>query len=452
MHYPAYRPPSGPHAKVPRFPAARPALLSALLALLALPAWARATPDTAAAAAESAAPAAVSAPFPPKLPSREPWERWVNLPGTVLWFLPGLAMRGAGAAIGYVDEAKLIPKIHRVLVSEDGTRAVLPAYSVLTGGGVVFKKKDLLAEGSRLSLLAAAGEDWRHQAAFGFRRAALPGGFETDLEIDYRFLAEEIYFGMGPDARRGAAADYSHLRFAGEGTLAARQSDRFSVEVRGGLARDEILAGRDDDFPSITASFDEATAPGLSAPSTLAKGQVDLRLDSYDSPDPERGGEIRLSSALFNEVGSRPFAFARLGAHAEGLVPIVHGRKLALRLAMEKTLPLPDRGIPFHHLAELGRDGTVRGYTRGRFRDRDAAYGSAEYRWPIYTPHFRRALEFLLFADGGQVGRSLPGDFDADRLEFGYGAGLRYYGREGLISRLEMGASGERIRFYFSLN
>lgn len=393
-----------------------------------------------------------SQPFPAKLPAHGTWEQWVNIPGTVAWFLPGLAMRGAGAAIGYADDTKLIPKIHRVLVSEDGTRAVLPTFTVLTGAGAVYKKKDLLNPGSRLSVLATGGDDWRHQAAFAFRRIALPGGFETDLKLDYRFLTEEVYFGIGPRTRESGAADYSHLQFAGEWTLAARQIDHFGIEARAGLVRDEILPGYDDDFPGIMRRFDEAGAPGLSRPTSLAKGQLEISLDSYDSPDPRKGGELRISSSLFNEIGELPFAFARFGAYAEHLLPIVHGRVVAVRLAAEKSLPLPDRGIPFHQLSELGRDGTVRGYTRGRFRDRDAVYGALEYRWPIWTPHFKRAVEFLLFADGGQVGRSLPADFDAGLLKFGFGTGIRYYGADGLISKLELGASGERIRFYFSLN
>jgi hypothetical protein len=390
--------------------------------------------------------------FPGKLPAQEPWERWVNLPGTVLWFLPDLALRGAGRAIGLVDEHKIIPKAHRVLVSEDGPRAILPAYSVRTGAGVVFRKKDLINEGSRLSLFGAAGEDWRHGAAFAFRRIGLPGALETDLRLDYRFLTEEIYFGIGPRRRHADGADYSRMSLEGAWSLAAFRGSSFSLEATGSLGRDEIIAGRDDDFLPIGALYDEASAPGLDRRSTLAGGRLEMRFDSYDSPDPKRGGEIRIASGFHNDVGGEPFAFWKSSVRAERLVPIAHGRVIALRAAGERAWSPARREIPFHQLPGIGEDGTVRGYARGRYRDRDALWGSAEYRWPIWTPHFKRAVEFLLFADGGQVGRDLSRDFDWELVRYGFGGGLRYYGDEGLIARFEVGAGREQLRFYFSLN
>jgi outer membrane translocation and assembly module TamA len=95
----------------------------------------------------------------------------------------------------------------------------------------------------------------------------------------------------------------------------------------------------------------------------------------------------------------------------------------------------------------LGRRETIRGFTRGRFRDNDMLLASLEYRYPIW--HY---FDAVLFVDAGQVSPDIAETFALDRFEFGFGGGIRVRTNRGLILKLEIGFSRDRTRFYGVLN
>ena len=59
---------------------------------------------------------------------------------------------------------------------------------------------------------------------------------------------------------------------------------------------------------------------------------------------------------------------------------LFYDRVLVTRIAAERTQAIDNREIPFYRLCELGRKESIRGFTRGRFRDLDMLMGSIEYR------------------------------------------------------------------------
>ena len=74
---------------------------------------------------------------------------------------------------------------------------------------------------------------------------------------------------------------------------------------------------------------------------------------------------------------------------------------------------------PFDQLALIGNSDIMRGYKRGRYRDRWTAALQGEYRTPV-----RRRLGAVLFAGAGMAAPSLDG-FAESRVLPTYGAGLR---------------------------
>ena len=120
---------------------------------------------------------------------------------------------------------------------------------------------------------------------------------------------------------------------------------------------------------------------------------------------------------------------------------------LVLRVAGQVTDAFERRAIPFYYMSELGEKGTIRGFDRSRYRDRDRLIASVEYRYPVW-----RTVDWVLFLDAGQVTHRLFDTLSRDDFAFGYGGGFRIWSPRGVIMRFEVGKSADRVRLYLVLN
>ena len=118
-----------------------------------------------------------------------------------------------------------------------------------------------------------------------------------------------------------------------------------------------------------------------------------------------------------------------------------------MRFAGELRDPFKNRQIPFYYLSELGRSETIRGFTRGRFRDRDMVLGSLEYIYPIWEK-----MNAHLFFDTGTVASNIFRYFDTADLKNGYGIGFSVWDNEGILGNFTVAHSSDRFRFYLDLN
>ncbi len=169
--------------------------------------------------------------------------------------------------------------------------------------------------------------------------------------------------------------------------------------------------------------------------------------DSRDRPaNPSKGSEASLTAGLFQDFDDE-FRFWQLSADLRHYFHLFYNRILSLRVAGELTRPLSDREIPFYYLSELGRQETIRGFSRGRFRDRDMVLASVEYHYPVW-----RMINAMLFVDVGHVADDVFNDLSRDNFEFGYGGGIQVWGSEKLTTTFFVGKSQDELRFYFNLN
>jgi hypothetical protein len=76
--------------------------------------------------------------------------------------------------------------------------------------------------------------------------------------------------------------------------------------------------------------------------------------------------------------------------------------------------------VPFHQLSLLGGDRMMRGYYRGRYRDKVLYAFQAEYRWQFY-----RRFGVVFFGGLGDVSDEFY-SFDFSEIKPSYGIGLRY--------------------------
>ena len=91
--------------------------------------------------------------------------------------------------------------------------------------------------------------------------------------------------------------------------------------------------------------------------------------------------------------------------------------------------------VPFSELPRLGGSTYLRGYPLDRFRDRVAAFGSAEYSWDL-----SQWISANLFVDVGRVYPSL-GELSLDHMRMGYGISIEAHDPDSFVLEGSIGSS-----------
>ena len=392
-----------------------------------------------------------------RMRSRALWEEIVYLPGRIVFLPVEYALKGVGATIGYVADTKLIPKVEDFLTSDDGRRGVKPTYSGRTGGGIQFYQKGLFGASSDrnvLELTATGGSlgQQRYQCTLeGIRFAG--GRIWSDLFVRYRKLPTEAFFGIGPGARLKDETEFAQTQTSAEVSFGTHLGLDIAIEALAGYDKTEIAAGDDPKLPSTVDQYTEIALPGIGEPVDMMHVRLALMRDAKNRQShPTDGYEATVSGGWYRGGDGDRFGFAKYIVDLAAYLHLFYDRALAFRIAGELTEPFKDREIPFYYLSELGRRETIRGFARGRFRDRDMALASVEYRYPIWQGRGDYRANFALFADVGQVSRDLVHGASLDDLQTGFGFGLRVWGKEGLAVTFEAARSDEGWRYYFVLN
>ena len=156
------------------------------------------------------------------------------------------------------------------------------------------------------------------------------------------------------------------------------------------------------------------------------------------SLDARRGFYLAAELQRFEDLGGQGASFSRLTLEAQEFVPIRGGfQVLAFRQLASLSEPDEAGGLPFYLMQELGGTRTLRGFDQGRFRDQNLVLLNTEYRYQVWP-----LLDLALFVDAGQV----FGAFDelrVERVEYGYGFGLRFKTPRWLATRVDFAFSRE---------
>jgi outer membrane protein assembly factor BamA len=389
-------------------------------------------------------------PKPEKRKGKSTWETIVSFPGMLLYLPFEIVFEGSGALVSYIDKSKIVYRMNDWLNSDDGRRGVMPVYSARTGGGISFYQRDLFNDGSKLTLQATAGPKQRQRYQASIRGIQLGSTLHSGILARYQFLSDESFFGLGNESLEKNESNYAFRQTSAEITLGFKRNESFSFNAVAGYESDEIQDGKDKRLPTTTDPnlYTEETLPGLTKKLEFSKLQLALHYDGRNHPGHSTGGvELSLGAGVFNEIGNSDFGFWKASLDFSHYINLFYDRVLVLRIAGEITEPLSDKKIPFYYLSEIGRQETVRGFSRGRFRGNDMILGSLEYRYPIW-----QLLDAVLFADAGKVADDIFDEFNTKDFHVGYGGGIRLWGPGGLITKFEIGKSKDGIRLYLVLN
>ncbi|MFQ5627799.1 MAG: BamA/TamA family outer membrane protein, partial [bacterium] len=386
--------------------------------------------------------------YPEKMPDKTTWEKIVSFPGTLLYLPLKLIFIGTEETVTYVQESEKLAKLRQMLIPKVRIRGVLPAYSIRSGVGLKYYYNDIIGEGSKLTVSTKAGfVDNRQKHYIRLRDMVLGNNFVSTMFFQYRYLTRESFFGIGSNSDFEAISSYALEKTTAQVHLGYRINSKATLNAFAQFEQNGVFAGRDKDDPLLT-EIPSDSLPGLGTRIKMGTLGFSLILDSRNLPGRATAGwEVALSGSISDQISRNDFKYWKFMADVKRYVHLFYNRTLVFRIAAERMRPLSGNEIPFFYLSELGRRETIRGFTRGRFRDNDMLLASIEYRYPIW--HY---FDAVLYCDAGQVSPDLTDTFAFDNFKFGFGGGIRVHSSRGLVLKLEIGVSTDRTRFYGVLN
>lgn len=183
-------------------------------------------------------------------------------------------------------------------------------------------------------------------------------------------------------------------------------------------------------FGGLEFDFERTTIEKVEPGGLLASGEftgshggmiagfgANLNWDTRDSVlFPLRGAYLQLAADAYGATAGSDFGYNRLELDLRKYWPLGTNRVLATQAYLVSI----GGNVPFYKLALLGGESLLRGYYRGRFRDKGLALVQAEFRALI-----TKRIGVVGFAGLADV---FPGfrDVRAGRLKFAAGSGLRY--------------------------
>ncbi len=389
------------------------------------------------------------------IPERSPWEKITDFPGRVLFFPLKYTFKGIGISIGYVDHTKIVPKIQDFLESDDGRREAKLTFNVRTGYGMIYKENGILLndlERNILTFTATVGTHGGQQYKAEFEELKIWQRYKSNVFLRYWNLVDESYYGMGIGSLKSEETEFS----LEQTTFNADVGTDLPYEITGvGVFGFEFtnIANSGELTAHETVDLPDILAPGVHDLVSMYNIGIKFIHDSKDMPgNPTRGYEASFASGFYNQYDDDRFGFFRYSIDASTYLNLFYKRILKLRVAGEVNNPLSGKKIPFYYLSELGRTETIRGFERGRYRDRDMFLATAEYRWPVWRRWEENGIDAFLFVDTGQVMQNIYTTSRLDRFETGYGFGFRLWSEEGLMGYIQAGWSEETFRFYVGVN
>ena len=391
-----------------------------------------------------------------KVRSRSTWEYIVNIPGYILYFPFWLVFSAVTPVLGWVDRSNIVPRINDFLTSDDGSRMAFPIYESQYGVGLTYSHNNLFNPGCSLEMTGMMGTWWRRYFSAELTSYRLGGPLVAGIGAHYLLWTDAAFYGIGNDSNKEDHSNFAHRQPAFWGSLGMDWGQKFKSTVAFRFEKNSVSKGRNPQFPSITDWPDQTgqVLPALESQVNFFTMDLDLKHFSLNQRENTAGGwEIKARAAMFNQMNGDAFNFYKASLDVKRNIHLFYGRLLSLRFATEITRPFKEGKIPFYYLSRLGQRQTIRGFFRGRFRDRDSALFSAEYRYPlIKRPSNLPSMEAMLFVDMGTVSPDIFKESLFSNYHTSFGGGFRIFNRTNLDLQFILAKSSDGFRFYLVLN
>lgn len=394
--------------------------------------------------------------YPKKLKSKKTWEQIIDIPGKIL-YIPFLLLdeisKPVFSLVGVAPVA--YSKLVRLLISKDGKRGLLPSLSPRKGGGITLFQKDISQKGANLNISTRIGLRWRQYYELELDRVHITGPIYTNLKLFSLNYPDETYYGMGNGSKKDNKTTFAQKQAGALLTLQADLGHRTEITTLFGYDSTAISDGNKPDVSPISElpQWEIDNLPEIQKRVGLMSLQMQFSHDSRNrTGNPTAGWKISLKGGRFQEPGSGNYGFWKASTDITRYIHLFYGRTFVIRIASEFTRRAGSRKIPFYYLSELGRRRTIKGFSRGRFRDNDMLLSSLEYRFPLMRRGEKQlGLDAVYFFDAGQVSKNIFEDFSIRNFHVGFGGGIRLFSRNNVILQMLVGKSRDGIRFYLIL-
>jgi outer membrane protein assembly factor BamA len=269
--------------------------------------------------------------------------------------------------------------------------------------------------------------------------------------VGRRNEARLLFSGLGPRPALDESVDFALGATLVDGGLGVRLTPRVSARAGIGYLSPDVdvpAADFDDDDPTLSSYFTEATAPGLTSQPAFVVAHAGLLVDRRDAPNARAGGLYAIDVRRFDDRADGRASFTAARVEAQHYLPFWNRtRVLALRVVADQLRDDRGAAAPFYLRPTIGGSRTLRGFERQRFRDNGVLLMQAEYRYEINA-----FVMGAIFADAGQAAPSLR-RMQWRHLETDYGVGLRVGYATGVALRTDLAFGGDvpvRLVFTFS--
>jgi hypothetical protein len=343
--------------------------------------------------------------------------------------------------------------------------------------------------GFGIEVTTASGKELKGFEVYGrglvstrlYRKAevgARVGNDNTRGEVWFGYLrrTRDNFFNLGPLSPETPETNYSIEQRSYNGLFAQKFMERSEVGVYAQVRNTGSFRGEDDkDLPIDTLfSGNPAVAPvtrflpGLNLNTKLFSYGVFTEIDLRDN---EKGlvkggyfyGRLGSVDGLDNNAAFTDYGWIELELDGRAYIPVFSDRtSLALRAYADLKEPKRGSQIPFYDLSYYGGRSYGRGFDTYRFRANNAVVFSGEVRQTVWAQNDEntKGVDIFAFVDVGQVwgdNRSklnpailLNDKYDSRNYRTGFGGGVQYRMSKNLAFRLEVGATNETTKIYFS--
>lgn len=368
--------------------------------------------------------------------------------------LPGYALKIGMAPVGVIlsltQRARLLDRMESALSNKDKTLWVYPILDKNPGssfgGGVGVKAINLWKQGYRFDI------NYRiHVNADMF--AALTVGKDgifhisktpADILVDASWAWQHSfnYYGVGNNSTDIVKATYNEQDVDGVVRLGVEPIKALKLYALLGISA-SIADNATILIPDPVVDFPDAYNHWL----PYIRFGFGLSHDTRDSVTiPHRGGVQRLEYSRYQYIGgSEKFSYGEYHLLLQHNIPLwSDDNVLLLRTEWRFQQLTAGNSVPFQRMVMLDADHWLRGFDRGRFRDRASCVFNGEYYFPLY-----RGMRGVIFGDTGRVFPGLA-NFSFSSFKYSAGAGIDLQPSRVLLARFRIAYGGEGVKFSLS--
>ena len=275
------------------------------------------------------------------------------------------------------------------------------------------------------------------------------GRLAVGAEAVYRHHTQDDYYGLGDESLRDDRVSFGYDDREIQGHASYAVKPWLNVGLRGGWLSPTLDSGEDTRFPSIETRFDDSTAPGLAQQPSYAYTEGFAEVDYRDEPGNTRaGGYYLLAVRRYADRDLDRYSFRASQLLLQQFVPIFDKKRVfAFQLGLATSNPDSGDQVPFFMQPTIGGSRTLRSESDYRYRDQNALWMNAEYRWEAFS-----ALDMALFTDWGNVAPRLS-ELSFSDLKRAYGIGFRFNTAQAVFFRFDIAAGGnDGIRYFFKFS